>query len=196
MADTLAWKIPWTEEPCRLISMGLQSQTGLSDFLFTFYFHALEKGMVTHSSVLVWRIPVMREPGGLPFCEVTQNRTQLKWLSSRSSICEKLGFPCGSAGKECTCNAGDLVSIPEWGGSPGEGKSYSLQYSGLKNSMGCIIYGVAKSRTWLSDFHYHYYTWKSRKMQPLLKTVSSSFIIYIYYWRVIALQNFVISLKP
>ena len=162
MADTLAWKIPWTEEPCRLISMGLQSQTGLSDFLFTFYFHALEKGMVTHSSVLVWRIPVMREPGGLPFCEVAQNRTQLKWLSNRSSICEKLGFPCGSAGKECTCNAGDLVSIPEWGGSSGEGKSYSLQYSGLKNSMGCIIYGVAKSRTRLSDFHYNYYTWKSR----------------------------------
>ena len=77
-SSALAWKIPWTEGNCRLLSMGSQSRTGLSDFLFTFYFHALEKGMVTHSSVLVWRIPVMREPGGLPFCEVAQNRTQLK----------------------------------------------------------------------------------------------------------------------
>ena len=55
---TLAWKIPWTEEPGGLKSMGsLKSQTRLSDFTFTFHFHALEKEMATHSSVLVWRIP-------------------------------------------------------------------------------------------------------------------------------------------
>ena len=64
MADTLAWKIPWTEGNCRLLSMGSQSRTGLSDFLFTFYFHALEKEMATHSSVLAWRIPGTGEPGG------------------------------------------------------------------------------------------------------------------------------------
>ena len=52
---------PWTEEPGRLQSMGL-----LSDFTFTFHFHALEKEMATHSSVLAWRIPVTGEPGGLP----------------------------------------------------------------------------------------------------------------------------------
>ena len=44
-----------------------KSQTGLSDFTFTFHFHALEKEMATHSSVLAWRIPGMGEPHGLPF---------------------------------------------------------------------------------------------------------------------------------
>ena len=48
------------------------------------------------------------------------------------------GFPCGSAGKESTCSAGDLGSIPGLGRSPGAGKGYPLQYSGLQNSMDCI----------------------------------------------------------
>ena len=64
-SSTLAWKIPWTEEPGRLQSMRSLSQTRLSDFTFTFPFHALEKEMATHSSVLAWRIPGMGEPGGL-----------------------------------------------------------------------------------------------------------------------------------
>ena len=46
-----------------------------------------------------------------------------------------LGFPGGSAGKESACNVGDLGSIPGLGRSPGEGKGYPLQYSGLENSM-------------------------------------------------------------
>ena len=113
-SSTFAWKIPWTEEPGRLQSMGslesdtterlhlhfslpcigegngnplqysclenavdsgawwaavygvAKSQTRLSDFTFTFHFHALEKEMATHSSVLAWRIPGTAEPGGLP----------------------------------------------------------------------------------------------------------------------------------
>ena len=64
-----------------------------------------------------------------------------------------MGFPDNLAGKESTCNAGDLGSIPGLGRSPGEGKGYPLQYSGLENSMDCIVYGVAKSRTRLSNFH-------------------------------------------
>ena len=56
-SSTLAWKIPWTEEP---------SRTQLSEFTFTFHFHALEKEMATHSSVLAWRIPGTGEPGRLP----------------------------------------------------------------------------------------------------------------------------------
>ena len=63
---TLAWKIPWMEEPGRLQSMGSLSRTRLSDFTFTFHFHALEKEMATHSRVLAWRIPEKGEPGGLP----------------------------------------------------------------------------------------------------------------------------------
>ena len=65
-----------------------------------------------------------------------------------------LGFPGGSAGKESACNAGDLGSIPGMGGSPGEGNGYSLHYSGLENSMDCIVHGVAKSWTRLRDFHF------------------------------------------
>ena len=66
-SSTLAWKIPWTEEPGRLQSVGSLSRTRLSDFTFTFHFHALEKEMATHSSVLenAWRIPGMGEPDGL-----------------------------------------------------------------------------------------------------------------------------------
>ena len=71
-SSTPAWQIPWTEEPGGLPSMGslrvgvTEGRTRLSDFTFTFHFHALEKEMATHSSVLAWRIPGMGEPGGLP----------------------------------------------------------------------------------------------------------------------------------
>ena len=65
-SSTLAWQIPWTEEPGRLQSIGVpKSQTRLSDFTFTFHFHALEKGMATDSSVLAWRIPWTEKPGRL-----------------------------------------------------------------------------------------------------------------------------------
>ena len=62
-------------------------------------------------------------------------------------MCAGNGKVCGLAGKEPTCNAGDLGSIPELGRSPGEENSYPLQYSGLENSMDCIVHGVAKSQT-------------------------------------------------
>ena len=65
-----------------------------------------------------------------------------------------IGLPCGSAGKESAYNVRDLGSIPGLGRSPGEGKGYPLQCSGLKNSMDCAVYGVVKSRTRLSDFHF------------------------------------------
>ena len=58
-----------------------------------------------------------------------------------------MGFPCGSAGKESTHNAGDLGSIPGLGRSLGEGKGYPLQHSSLENSMDSMVHGVAKSRT-------------------------------------------------
>ena len=66
------------------------------------------------------------------------------------------GFPDSSVGKESTCNAGELGSISGLGRSPGEGNGYPLQYSGLKNSMDCIVHRVAKSQTQLSDFHLLY----------------------------------------
>ena len=60
-SSTLAWKIPWMEEP------GVtKSRTRLNDITFTFHFHALKKEMATHSSVLAWKIPGTGKPGGLP----------------------------------------------------------------------------------------------------------------------------------
>ena len=74
-----------------------------------------------------------------------------------------MGFPGGLAGKESTCNAGDLSSIPGLRRAPGEGNGYTLQYSGLENPMDCIVYGAAKSQTRLSNFHFpfhpHLYPW-------------------------------------
>ena len=65
-SSILAWRVPWMEEPGGLQSIGSQkSRTRLSNFTFTFHFHALEKEMATHSSVLAWRIPGTEEPGGL-----------------------------------------------------------------------------------------------------------------------------------
>ena len=83
----------------------------------------------------------------------------------------------GSAGKESTCNVGDLGLIPGLGRSPGEGKGYPLQYSGLENSINCIVHRVTKSWTRLSDFHSHHRglecksrksrdTWNNRQVWP------------------------------
>ena len=83
-----------------------QSRTRLSDFTFTFHFHALEKEMATHSSVLAWRIP-----GGAWWAAVhgiAQGRTRLKRLSSSSSSKEKVKIPVSKTGPH------SLFSWSEW----------------------------------------------------------------------------------
>jgi len=72
---------------------------------------------------------------------------KIPWGRDRLPTPVFLGFPCGSAGKESACNVGDLGLIPGLGRSPGEGIGYPLQYSGLENSMDCIVHGVTKSQT-------------------------------------------------
>jgi len=89
-SSTLAWKLPWMKEPGRLQSMGALSWTRLSDFTFTFHFHALEKEMATHSSVLAWRIPL--EAWWAAVYGVAQSRTWLTWLSSSSSRASSTTF--------------------------------------------------------------------------------------------------------
>ena len=93
-----------------------KSQTRLSDFTFTFHFHALEKEMATHSSVLAWRIPGMGGAWWAAVYGVTRSWTRLKRLSSSS-------------------NAGDLGLITWLGRSPGEGNSNPLKNFCLENSM-------------------------------------------------------------
>ena len=78
---------------------------------------------------------------------------KIRWRRDRLPTPVSLGFPGGSAGKESTCNVGDLGSIPGLGRSLGEGNGYPLQDSGLENAMAYAAYGVAKSRTRLSAFH-------------------------------------------
>ena len=67
-----------------------------------------------------------------------------------------VGFPDSSIGEESTCNAGDPGLVPQSGRSFGEGKGYPFQYSGLENSMDCIVHGITESRTQLSNFHFHF----------------------------------------
>ena len=69
--------------------------------------------------------------------------------------CAFRGLPESSVGKESACSAGDLGLNPGLGRSPGEGNVCPLQCSGLENSIDCIVHGVTKSQTGLSDFHFH-----------------------------------------
>ena len=103
-----------------------------------------------------------------------------------------LGFPCGSAGKQSACNAGDLGSIPGLGRYPGEGKGYPLQYSALENSMDCIVHGVAKSQALLSDFHFLFqrlfafnlFTTSFLSAWVIMPILKSLFIYWFVYWAI------------
>ena len=157
---TLAWKIPCTEEPA--VHGVAKSRTWLSDFALIFHFHALEKEMATHSSVLAWRIPGTAEPGGLP--SMGSHSVGHDWsdLAAAAAAVVILGFPGGSEIKASACNAGDLLSIPGPGRSPGEGNGNPLQYYCLENSMDggawwATVHGVANSRTRLSDFTFTFF---------------------------------------
>ena len=83
------------------------------------------------------------------------HKQQIIYIFPMCELYSTLISPCGSAGKESAHNIGDLGSIPGLERSPGEGKGYPLQYSGLENSMDCIVHGVAKSWTRLNNFHFH-----------------------------------------
>ena len=99
------------------------------------------------------RYKVINRNGLLLHTTTWKNPKEIWWVKKKKQS-------GGSAGKESTCNAGDLGSIPGLGRSPGEGTGYPLQYSGLENSMDCIVHGVAKSRTRLNGFPTHAHTQK------------------------------------
>ena len=121
----------WKAEVCGVT----KSLTQLSDFIFTFHFHALEKEMSAHSSVLAWRIPGMAAIYG-----VAQSWTRLKRLSSSSSF-PYWASPHSAVIKKqesaCLCwGCRDLGLIPGFGRSPGGGgHGNPLWYLGLENSM-------------------------------------------------------------
>ena len=91
-SSTLAWKIPWTEEPGRPKSMGsLRVRHDWATSLSLFTFHALEKEMATHSSVLAWRIPGTGEPGGLP--SMGSHRVGHNWSDLAAEQYHNIYFP-------------------------------------------------------------------------------------------------------
>ena len=94
------------------------------------------------------RIVVGYSPWGRKESDATE------WLHPLTHV--TFGLPLSSVGKESACNAGDPGLIPELEKSAAEGIGYPLQYSGLENSMNCIVHGFAKSLTWLSDFYFHF----------------------------------------
>ena len=99
----------------------VKSRTRLSNFTFTFHFHALEKEVAAHSSVLAWRIPGTAEPGWTAVYGVAQSRTRLKRLSSSSSSSSRRnGASQSSVVKNLPENAGDRDSFPGSVRSPGE----------------------------------------------------------------------------
>ena len=158
----------------------MKSRTWLNDFTFTFHFHALEKEMATHSSILAWRIPGMGEPGGLP--SMGSHRVGHDWsdlaaaaLSLMLSFCHHCpsvhqlfvyipvlpvmrDFSGGSVVKNQPADAGDagdMDLIPKLGWYPGVGNGNQLQCSCLENPMDsgawwATVHGVAKGQTWLS----------------------------------------------
>ena len=101
-------------------------------------------------------------------------------LRHKGALHHYTDFACGSAGKESACNVGDLGSIPGLGRSPGEGKGFPLQYSGLENSMGCIVHGVAKSLTRLSDFHFHTITLSEDTLNLNLHPYNN--VAFFFFW--------------
>ena len=100
---------------------------------------------------LLKNLPAMQKT---PVWFLGQEDLLVKGQATHSSI---LGFPCGSAGKESACNAGDLGAIPWLGRSLGDGRGYPLQHSGLENSRELYSPWVSKNRTRLSDFHFLYF---------------------------------------
>ena len=122
-SSTLAWKMPWTEEPGRLQSMWFpRSRTRLSDFPFTFHFHALEKEMATHTSTFAWRIPGTRAWWAAIY-GVTQGRTRL------SDFSFTFHFP--ALEKEMATHS----SVLAW------------RIPGMGSLMGCCLWGRTESDT-------------------------------------------------
>ena len=111
-SSTLAWKIPWTEEPGGPHFIGSLSWTRLSDLTFTFHFHALEKKMATHSSVFAWRIPGMGEPGGLPSMGSHGVGHDWRDLAAAGLHCRGQAFSsCGEQGLLFVVRLGLLIAV-------------------------------------------------------------------------------------
>jgi len=103
---------------------------------------------------MTWELP--GQAGFRKGKETRDQITNIPWIIEKARAFQKNIYLCFT-GKESACNVGDLDSISGLGRYLGEGNSYPLQYSGLENSMDCIVHGVAKSQTQLNDFDFHFF---------------------------------------
>ena len=143
-SSTLAWKIPWTEEPGGLQSMGSR-RVGhlLSDFSFTFHFHTLEKEMATHSSVLAWRIPGTAEPGGLP--SMGSHKVRHDWSNLAAAAAYFLNWSLASAAPRQCWFLQPVFSLSRSGSSQNkELHTEGLQWRGCQHTVGDFA-GVSKT---------------------------------------------------
>ena len=127
-SSILAWKIPWTEEPGGLQSMGSVELDTTEWLHFHFPLSCIGEGNGDPLQCSCLENPRDRGAWWAAVYGVTQSRTRLKRLSSSSSSNLTKGFPDSSVGKESACNAEDHNLIPGSGRSPGEGIGYPLQY--------------------------------------------------------------------
>ena len=128
---------------------------------------SLQPHWLAHRAPLSMQFSMQEYWSGLPIPSSRRSSWPRDWtqISCIQTESLHLGIPGSSAGKESTCNKWDQGSIPGLGRSPGDGKGYPLQYSSLENSMGCIVQGVAKSWTRLSNFHSLFTIWATGEAQ-------------------------------
>ena len=126
-----------------------KSRTRLSDFTFTFHFHALEKEMATHSSVLAWRIPGIGEPGEL--LSMGSHRVRHDWSHLAAAAATISGFPGSASSRESACKCTDVDLIPGLGRSPEIGNGNPLQYSCMEHSMERGVWGATVNEVTQSD---------------------------------------------
>ena len=149
-SSTLAWKIPWMEEPGKLMSMGslrVGHDWVISLSIFTFHFHALEKDMATHSSVLAWRIPGTGEPGGLP--SMGSHKVRHDWSDLAAAAWERKRLPRGFSCKESTCQF-RRCRFNSWVGKIPWRRKWQSTYSCLETPWR-RSHGSQKSWTWPSN---------------------------------------------
>ena len=133
-----------------------KSRTRLNDFTFTFHFHALEKEMATHSSVLAWRIPGTGEPGGLQ--SMRSHRVGHDWsdLAAAAAAVNILAGCLAQMVKNLSAMQETWVQSLDWEDPLEKGEDYPLHHSCTDNSMDrgawwATGHGVTKSWIWLSD---------------------------------------------
>ena len=143
-SSTIAWKIPWMEEPGGLQSMGLL-RVG-HDFTFTFHFHALEKEMAAHSRILAWRIPGTGEPGGLP--SMGSHRVRQNWSDLAAAVAVET---------EEDHSSGNFAYGIKWWWRLGTSEAWMYQ-----SITASLILALAKMyflRSYSQDLHFNIHWW-------------------------------------